>query len=290
MITLPAINPVAFKIGSLSIHWYGIMYLLGFLASWFFGIKRSRRIKGLWKSENISDLIFYGMVGVLLGGRLGYVLFYNLPFYLNHPLDAFKVWDGGMAFHGAVIGVIIAFILYARKTGKNLFQVGDLILPTVPIGIGLGRIGNFINGELWGTPSSLPWSMIFPNDPSKFPRHPSELYEFILEGVLLFTILWIYSAKERPRMAVSGMFLALYGIFRFIVEFVRLPDAQLGYLAFNWLTMGQILSLPMILCGVFFIYWGYARHSLQNGMNQDDIDFLSKAKIKKKHGQDASAI
>ncbi|MEI6055643.1 MAG: prolipoprotein diacylglyceryl transferase [Lentisphaerota bacterium] len=289
MIILPEINPVAFKIGFLSIHWYGIMYLLGFLAAWFFGIKRSKRIKGLWKSENISDLIFYGMVGVLLGGRLGYVIFYNLSFYLNHPLDIFKVWDGGMAFHGAVIGVIIGFILFARKTGKNLFQVGDLILPTVPIGIGLGRIGNFINGELWGTPSSLPWSMIFPNDPSKLPRHPSELYEFIFEGVLLFTILWIYSAKERPRMAVSGMFLALYGIFRFIVEFVRLPDAQLGYLAFNWLTMGQILSLPMILCGVFFIYWGYARHPLQNGMNQDDIDFLSKASKKKKHGQDARA-
>lgn len=280
MITLPEINPVALKIGPISIHWYGIMYLLGFLAAWFFGIKRSQRIKGLWKTENISDLIFYGMVGVLLGGRLGYVIFYNLPFYLKHPLDIFKVWDGGMAFHGAVIGVVIAFILFARKTGKNLFQVGDLILPTVPIGIGFGRIGNFINGELWGTPSSLPWSMIFPRDPSRLPRHPSELYEFLLEGVLLFVILWIYSSKERPRMAVSGMFLALYGIFRFIVEFVRLPDVQLGYLAFNWLTMGQILSMPMILCGAFFIYWGYTRHPLQNGINQDDIEFLAKAKKK----------
>lgn len=280
MFAFPEINPVALKIGFLSIHWYGIMYLLGFLAAWFLGIKRSKRIKGLWKSENISDLIFYGMLGVLLGGRLGYVLFYNLPFYIKHPLDIFKVWDGGMAFHGAVIGVIIGFILFARRTGKNLFQVGDLILPTVPIGIGLGRIGNFINGELWGTPSSLPWSMIFPRDLSKLPRHPSELYEFILEGVLLFTILWIYSAKERPRMAVSGMFLALYGIFRFIVEFVRLPDAQLGYLAFNWLTMGQLLSLPMILCGVFFIYWGYAKHPLINDLNQDDIVFLAKEKKK----------
>lgn len=282
MIALPEINPVAFKIWSLSIHWYGIMYLLGFLASWVLGIKRSKRIKGLWKSENISDMVFFGMVGVLLGGRLGYVLFYNLPFYLSHPLSIFKVWDGGMAFHGAVIGVIIAFIIFAKKTKKNLFQVGDLILPTVPIGIGLGRIGNFINGELWGTTSSLPWAMVFPHDPSNLPRHPSELYEFLLEGVLLFIILWIYSAKERPRMAVSGMFLALYGIFRFIVEFVRLPDVQLGYLAFDWLTMGQLLSVPMILCGLFFIYRGYKRHPLINGLNQDDINFLSESKNKKK--------
>lgn len=280
MILHPNINPVALKIGPLSIQWYGIMYLLGFLASWYLGLRRSKRVKGLWEPENISDLIFYSMLGVLLGGRLGYVLFYNLPSYIKHPLDVFKVWDGGMSFHGAVIGVVIAFILFSRKTGKNLFQVGDLILPSVPIGIGLGRIGNFINSELWGKPSTLPWAMIFPNDPSKLPRHPSELYEFLLEGVLLFIILWIYSAKERPRMAVSGIFLALYGIFRFMVEFVRLPDAQLGYLAFNWLTMGQLLSVPMILCGVFFVYWGYTRHPLKNGLNQDDIDFLSNAKKK----------
>ncbi len=285
MITYPHINPVALKIGPINIAWYGIMYLLGFLAAWLLGSKRSKRIKGLWTQENITDLIFYGMLGVLLGGRLGYVVFYNLPLYLKHPLDIFKVWDGGMAFHGAVVGVVIAFILFARKTGKNLFQVSDLILPAVPIGIGLGRIGNFINGELWGKVTNLPWAMVFPNDPSQLPRHPSELYEFLLEGVLLFLILWLYSAKERPRMAVSGMFLALYGIFRFIVEFIRLPDAQLGYLAFNWFTMGQLLSIPMIICGLFFIYRGYTKHPLLNGMNQDDFNFLAKTKKKKFTGK-----
>ena len=285
MLKYPDINPIAIKIGSFKIHWYGIMYLLGFLSAWLLGTKRSQRIKGLWEKDDIADLIFYGMAGVLLGGRIGYIVFYNLPFYLSHPLDIFKIWTGGMAFHGALIGVVIAFILYARKKGKNLFQVGDLILPTIPIGLGLGRLGNFINGELWGKESHLPWAMVFPLDPSQLPRHPSELYEFFLEGVILFIILWFYSAKERPRMTVSGMFLMLYGIFRFLVEFVRLPDPQLGYLAFGWLTMGQLLSIPMIIIGAWFIYWGYAKHPLLNGMNQDDIDFLAK---QEKHNRPAS--
>ncbi|HBM15743.1 MAG TPA: prolipoprotein diacylglyceryl transferase [Lentisphaeria bacterium] len=286
MLHYPNINPVALKFGSIKIYWYGIMYLLGFLASWFLGIKRSKRINGLWEKDDISDLIFYAMAGVLIGGRIGYIVFYNFPYYISNPFEIFRVWEGGMSFHGATIGVVITFILYAKKKGKNLFQVGDLILPTVPIGLALGRLGNFINGELWGKASNLPWAMIFPADPSQLPRHPSELYELILEGIILFIVLWIYSSKERPRMAVSGMFLALYGIFRFIVEFVRLPDPQLGYIAFGWLTMGQILSIPMIIIGLFFIYWGYTRHPLIRGLNKDDIDFLARNKEKERKNTD----
>jgi len=270
----PNIDPVAISFGAIKIYWYGIMYLLGFLAAWGLGLYRSKRIKGLWTTEQISDLIFYAMMGVLLGGRLGFVIFYDFSHYASTPLDIFRVWEGGMSFHGATIGVIIAFILYARKIGKNLFQVGDLILPTVPIGLGAGRLGNFINAELCGKVSNVPWAMVFPNDLSGLPRHPSVLYEFCMEGVVLFCILWIYSCKERPRMAVSGMFLFWYGVFRFAVEFVRSPDVQLGYLAFRWLTMGQVLSVPMIIFGAAFIIWGYKKHPLINGINSDDIKYL----------------
>lgn len=283
MINYPVIDPVAVRLGTIEIHWYGIMYLIGFLVAWLLGIYRSKRIKGLWTIEQISDLIFYGMVGVLLGGRLGYTIFYNLPYYASNPLEIFKVWDGGMSFHGATTGVIIAFILYAKKIGKNLFQLGDLILPAVPIGLGAGRLGNFINCELWGKVSNVPWAMIFPNDSSGMPRHPSVLYEFFLEGIILFIILWIYSRKERPRMVVSGMFLFWYGIFRFAIEFVRSPDIQLGYLAFGWLTMGQVLSVPMIICGIVFIEWGYKKHPLINGINSDDLAYLEKLSKKKKN-------
>lgn len=274
MIKYPDIDPVAISFGPIKIYWYGIMYLLGFLAAWILGLYRSKRIKGLWTTEQISDLIFYGMLGVLLGGRLGHVIFYDFSRYASDPLEIFKVWEGGMSFHGATIGVIIAFILYAKKTGKNLFQVGDLILPAVPIGLGAGRLGNFINCELWGNVSSVPWAMVFLKDTSDLPRHPSSLYEFFLEGIVLFMILWIYSRKERPRMAVSGMFLFWYGVFRFTVEFVRAPDIQLGYLAFGWLTMGQILSTPMIVLGAAFIIWGYKKYPLVNGINRDDIAYL----------------
>lgn len=276
MITYPNIDPVVIGFGPIKIHWYGVMYLLGFLGAWGLGLYRSKRIKELWTTEQISDLIFYGMIGVLLGGRLGFVVFYKFSDYVTSPLDIFKVWEGGMSFHGATIGVVIAFILYARKIGKNLFQVGDLILPTVPIGLGAGRLGNFINGELWGKVSNVSWAMIFPTDPSRLSRHPSTLYEFFMEGIILFCILWIYSCKERPRMAVSGMFLFWYGVFRFIVEFVRAPDPQLGYLAFGWLTMGQILSTPMIIVGAAFVIWGYKNHPLVNGINSDDIAYLKK--------------
>jgi len=276
MIVLPKINPIMLKLGPLKIHWYGVMYLIGFIAAWLLATYRAKKSNGLWNSEQISDLIFYGIVGVIVGGRLGYVLFYNLPMYAAHPLQIFAVWDGGMSFHGGLLGVIIAFFIFAKRNGKNLFQVGDFIAPMVPIGLGAGRIGNFINGELWGKVSSLPWAMVFPDDPTQLPRHPTELYEFLLEGVLLFIILWIYSLKPRPRMAVSGYFLLLYGIVRFLVEFLRLPDPQLGYIAWGWLTMGQILSIPMIGFGIFFLYRAYTKHKLVDGMNKDDIRLLKK--------------
>ncbi|MCP4177791.1 MAG: prolipoprotein diacylglyceryl transferase [bacterium] len=282
MIQFPDINPVILKIGPLKIHWYGVMYLVGFVSAWILAVWRSKKSKGIWTSEQISDLIFYSIIGVLLGGRLGYIVFYNLSFYLMHPLDMFKVWDGGMSFHGGLIGVMIAFYIFGRKTGKGFFQVGDFIAPMVPIGLGAGRIGNFINGELWGKVSNLPWAMVFPKDPSQLPRQPSELYEFFLEGIVMFIILWIYSMKAKPRMAVSGLFLLLYGCFRFIVEFVRLPDPQLGYLAWGWLTMGQLLSIPMIVFGIIFIIRAYTKHKLVNGMNVDDINILKDLKQKKK--------
>lgn len=277
MIQYPNISPVLIKIGPFKIHWYGIMYLVGFLSAWILAKYRAKKSKGLWTNEHVSDIIFYSIIAVLVGGRLGYVLFYNLPDYIAHPLQIFAVWDGGMSFHGGVIGVIIAFILYGKKIGKTLFQIGDFILPMAPIGLGAGRIGNFINGELWGKATGLPWAMVFPTDPQRIPRHPSQLYEFLLEGVILFIILWIYSRKPRPRMAVSGLFLLLYGCFRFTLEFVRIPDPQLGYIAWNWLTMGQILSLPMIIFGIIFMVRGYKKYPVikNKDMCQDDIDYLA---------------
>ena len=280
MIRYPDINPVLLKIGPLKIHWYGVMYLIGFLLIWLLASFKVKKSKGLWTADQLSDIIFYGIIGVLLGGRIGYILFYNFSEYLAHPLEMIKVWDGGMSFHGGLLGVVIAMWIFAKRNGKNLFQVGDFIVPFIPIGLGAGRIGNFINGELWGKVTNLPWAMIFPTDPSHMPRHPSMLYEFFLEGIVLFIVLFFYSRKDKPRMAVSGLFLLLYGIFRFLVEFVRVPDPQLGYLAWGWLTMGQILSFPMIIIGVTWLIWGYKKHKLINGMNLDDIEYLQKLQEK----------
>ena len=198
----------------------------------------------------VEDLLFYGAIGVIVGGRLGYSLFYDLPALIDNPLNLFKVWQGGMSFHGGLLGVVVAFGFFARATGKSYFSISDFIVPMVPVGLFFGRIGNFINGELWGKVSDVPWAMIFPNA-GPLTRHPSQLYEAMLEGVLLFLILWIYSAKPKPPGAVSGLFLLGYGFFRFVVEFVRVPDQQYGYLLLDWITMGQILSLPMIVIGLF---------------------------------------
>jgi phosphatidylglycerol:prolipoprotein diacylglycerol transferase len=255
MLTYPHINPVALQLGPLKIYWYGLMYVLGFLGAWGLASYRAKKTKE-WTHEQVADLLFYGALGVIIGGRVGYVLFYNLPIFLQHPLSIFKVWEGGMSFHGGLIGVCLAMWLFALRFHKNLFDVTDFVAPLVPIGLGLGRIGNFINGELWGRISDVPWAMVFPNGGPN-PRHPSQLYEFFLEGVILFIILWIYSAKPKPRMAVSGMFLICYGFFRILVEFFREPDMQLGYLLSGWFTMGMLLSLPMVVVGSVMLYFAY---------------------------------
>ncbi len=258
MMTYPDIDPVALNLGILKIHWYGISYVVGILAAWM--LLRFRGIQNEWgfSSEQVSDLIFYAMLGIIIGGRLGSVIFYNLPYYLQHPIEIIYIQKGGMSFHGGLLGVFAAVWFFSKKFNKRFFNVTDFIAPVVPIGLGSGRIGNFINGELWGAPSDLPWAMIFP-DPTagNIARHPSQLYEAFLEGLILFIILWVYSAKPRPTMAISGLFLMGYGIFRFAVEFVRIPDSNIGYLAFDWLTMGQILSFPMIIVGVALFVMAY---------------------------------
>jgi len=257
----PTINPVAFSIGPLSVHWYGMMYLIGFLGAWLLLQWRVKHIAyppySLFSSENISDIIFYGALGVVLGGRIGYIFLYNVETFLNDPLIIFKIWQGGMSFHGGLIGVLLAMFLYSRKIKCDFIDIMDFIAPVVPIGLGAGRIGNFINGELWGRVTDVPWGMVFPHA-GPLARHPSELYEFLLEGVLFFILLWGYSRRPRRRYTVSGLFLIGYGTFRFFVEFFREPDSQLGYILFGTLTMGQLLSLPMILVGLLFFYkkWG----------------------------------
>ena len=256
MFVYPDIDPIAFHIGPLPVHWYGIMYIIGFFSAWALGNLRAKKPGSLVTPDEISDIIFYGAMGVVFGGRIGYVLFYIFPVFIHNPLILFKVWDGGMSFHGGLIGVILALWFYSRKIQKPLFVLGDFIAPLVPLGLAAGRIGNFINGELWGRVTNVPWGMIYPQA-GPLPRHPSEIYEFLMEGVLLFIILWLFSRKPKPRMAVSGLFLTCYGSFRFVDEFFRQPDPQLNFIAFHWLTMGQLLSLPMILIGLIILRSAY---------------------------------
>lgn len=256
--TYPIIDPIALRLGPLNIHWYGLMYLVGFGAAWWLGRQRALRPDAPINQEQISDVIFWGALGTVFGGRLGYILFYSLPNYLADPITMLQVWRGGMSFHGGMLGVLLAVWLYQHQHRIGFFRLADFIAPLVPIGLGAGRIGNFINGELFGKPTDLPWGMIFPHG-GVLPLHPSQLYEMVLEGIVLFLILWLYSRKPRPPMTVSAMFLLWYGIFRFIVEFARQPDPQLGYLVGKWLTMGQILSFPMILIGGGLLWWAYYR-------------------------------
>ena len=258
MLSYPDINPVAFDVGPLVVHWYGLMYLFGFVAGWWLGRVRAAQPYTPLEPPQVADLLFYVAFGIIAGGRLGYILFYDTATLMADPLRLFRVWEGGMSFHGGLIGVLVACWLYARRLGIGFMRLMDFVAPLVPVGLGLGRIGNFINGELWGSPTNLPWGMVYP-PLGEVARHPSQLYQFLLEGVVLFTVLWIFSARPRPTMAVSGLFLTLYGMFRFIVEFVRLPDAHIGYLALGWVTMGQLLSLPMILAGILFLLLAYRR-------------------------------
>ncbi|MFC3908380.1 prolipoprotein diacylglyceryl transferase [Legionella dresdenensis] len=253
MLTFPVIEPVAFTLGPLKVHWYGLMYLFGFVAAWGLAQWRARHYKLNWNSNQIGDLIFYAALGVILGGRIGYMLFYNFPRLAHDPLSLFRLWEGGMSFHGGLLGVIVALIIFARKEKRSFWEISDFVAPLVPLGLAAGRIGNFINGELWGRVTDVPWAMIFPNSDGQ-PRHPSQLYEFGLEGVVLFIVVWWYAAKPRPAGCVSAIFLIVYSLCRIVVEFFREPDLQIGYLAFNWLTMGQLLSLPM-LAGGLWLWW-----------------------------------
>lgn len=251
--TFPHIDPVAFSIGSLQLRWYGLMYLFAFVGGWILGRLRASRPGSGWRAQDVDDLLTFVMLGVILGARLGYVLFYDLAEYIRDPLEIFRVWNGGMSFHGGLLGVVGAFWYFSRTRRKPFLEVADFIAPLVPQGLFFGRLGNFINGELWGKPSDLPWAMIFPTG-GPWPRHPSQLYEALLEGVVLFVVLWLFSARKHCPGAVAGLFALLYGVFRFAVEFVRVPDVQLGYLAFGWLTMGQVLCLPLILIGAWLIW------------------------------------
>jgi len=262
MLVHPQFDPIALKLGPVAIHWYGITYLVAFGLFLWLATLRARRpqfAEAGWTRRDVEDMLFYGVLGVVIGGRLGYVLFYKPGYYIGHPLEVFAVWKGGMSFHGGMLGVIAAMALFAHLRSRPWLQATDLIAPCVPIGLASGRIGNFINGELWGRPAdpSLPWAMVFPQSGTNIPRHPSPLYQFALEGLLLFVVLWLYARKERGPGQVSGLFLMGYGVLRFIAEYFREPDAFLGLLTLG-LSMGQWLCVPMVLVGAW-LWWRGAR-------------------------------
>nr|WP_175801175.1 prolipoprotein diacylglyceryl transferase [Burkholderia anthina] len=291
MIIHPNLDPVAIHLGPLAVRWYGLMYLVGFIAAIVVGrirLKLPHVAAQGWTAKDIDDMMFYGVLGTVLGGRLGYVLFYKADFYFAHPLDIFKVWEGGMSFHGGFLGVTLAMVLFAWQRKRHWLQVTDFVAPMVPTGLAAGRLGNFINGELWGrvTDPQAPWAMMFPGamrddaawlpkhpalvekwhladvfmQYQMLPRHPSQLYEIALEGITLFFVLFFFSRKPRPMGAVSALFLIGYGLARFTVEFAREPDDFLGLLALG-LSMGQWLSLPMIIAGIALMVWAYRRHA-----------------------------
>ena len=246
------LDPVAFSLGDISMNWYGLMYLIGFALGWFLGRWRAARPNSGWNTQEVDDLLTIVMLGVIIGGRLGYVLFYDFSAYLKDPLEIFKLWHGGLSFHGGLLGALGAFWYFAHTRHKSFLQISDFVAPLVPQAIFWGRLGNFINGELWGKPTDLPWAVIFKTG-GAIPRHPSQLYEALFEGLILFIILWVYSSKKHRPGQVSGVFAMGYSIARIGVEFVRLPDAHIGYIAFGWLTMGQILCVPLFLIG-FYLY------------------------------------
>ncbi|WP_341903117.1 prolipoprotein diacylglyceryl transferase [Polaromonas sp. YR568] len=267
MLIHPEINPVALQLGPLAIHWYGLTYLAAFALFFFLATRRLRHQPyasitgpGAWSVKDIEDILFLGVVGVVVGGRIGYCLFYKPGYYLSHPLEIFAIWQGGMSFHGGMLGVLVSQVWFARTRQRPWLQVMDFIAPCVPTGLAAGRAGNFINGELWGRFSdpTLPWGMVFPGSGSPLPRHPSQVYQFLLEGLLLFVLLWLYARKPRRMGQVSGAFLFGYGVFRFIAEFFREPDDFLGVLALG-LSMGQWLCIPMMAAGVALWAWATRR-------------------------------
>jgi phosphatidylglycerol:prolipoprotein diacylglycerol transferase len=254
---MPHIDPVFLHLGPLEFRWYGLMYIIGFIAAYYLilaGVKR----RGIgWSRDDVADFVFTVAMGIILGGRLGYVLFYDLPVYLAHPLKIFAVWEGGMSFHGGLTGGILAGVYFVRKKKTPVFQVADIVAPTIPIGLGLGRIGNFINGELYGRVTDLPWGIVFPGG-GNLPRHPSQLYEAVLEGPVLYLIIWIVGRNKQPDGVISWTFIALYGLFRFSVEFFREPDRQLGFIVGHF-SMGQLLSFPMLLLGLGMVIRTYKK-------------------------------
>jgi phosphatidylglycerol---prolipoprotein diacylglyceryl transferase len=257
MLRHPDIDPVAFSAGPLQVHWYGIMYVVGFLAAWWLARRRAARPGSGWTAQGVDDLIFWSMLGVILGGRLGYVFFYGLSFWREDPLYPLKVWQGGMSFHGGLLGVLIALALFARRRLRRpVLEVMDFTAPIVGLGIMAVRIGNFINGELWGKPTDVPWAFGVADVPGGplVGRHPSQLYEALLEGLVLFVVLWWFSSRPRPRGAVLGLGLLWYGCVRVALEFLRIPDAHIGYLYGGWLTEGQVLSLPMVIAGIVLLW------------------------------------
>ena len=258
MLVHPQFDPIAFHLGPLAVRWYGLMYLLAFAFVLLLGRWRIAHRKTVLTARDLDDLLFYCMLGTIVGGRLGYVLFYKAGYYLHNPADLLKVWEGGMSFHGGLIGVILAFTYFAFRRGYTFWQIADFGAPLVPTGLAAGRLGNFINGELWGRPTDVSWGMVFPQAHDSVPRHPSQLYEVGTEGLLLFVLVWWFARHPRPDGAVSGVFLIGYGVGRFCVEYTREPDDFLGLLAMN-LSMGQWLCIPMILAGCAILAWSYRR-------------------------------
>ena len=262
MINYPGFDPVAVALGPLKLRWYGLMYVLGFLAAWGLARRRAAQPGSSWTALDVDDFIFFTVFGVILGGRLGWLAFYGHEALASDPSYWYKIWEGGMSFHGGLIGVLVALAVFAARRGRALADVWDFAVPLPAIGFATGRIGNFINGELWGKPTSVPWGFaVRQADGSVLVLHASQLYEACLEGVALFLIMWWFTSRPRPRWAPSGLFLVGYATFRILIEFVRVPDAQLGYLAGGWLTMGMLLSLPMLLAGLALLAYAYARRT-----------------------------
>lgn len=253
MFTYPDFSPIIFSIGPFAVRWYGLMYVIGIVGGWYLGRRRAAQPGSTWKAIDVDDMVFFAAVGLIIGGRLGWVLFYGLEDMIRNPTRALRIWEGGMSFHGGIVGGFTALWIFARRRGRHMADVWDFAAPLPAIGLFTGRIGNFINGELWGKPTDVPWAVIYQGT----PLHPSQLYEAFLEGIVLFTIVWVFTRKPRPQLAPTSLWVMCYGLFRFLVEFVRVPDANRGYLLFGWVTEGQLLCLPMILGGAYFLLRAY---------------------------------
>ena len=256
MIQYPGFDPIAIALGPVKIHWYGISYLVAFAVAWWLGRRRAERPGSTWKAVDVDDVIFFGILGVILGGRIGYVLFYGLKYWAADPLYPFKIWDGGMSFHGGLIGVLVSVAIFSIRRGRRIADVFDFIAPIPGIGIFAVRIANFVNSELWGKPTDVPWGFRVDGE----VRHATQLYEAALEGLLMFVVMWWFTSRPRPRLAPAGLFLVIYGSARILVEFWRLPDAHIGYLAGGWLTMGMVLSSPMLVAGLVLLALAYQRN------------------------------